>query len=130
MENSMPGIVLLKPDGEVYTYTQYTVRVPNGPRIRELVINDEPSNTQNSFGNDTDINTIMARFDRTGIFPQPEQPAQYADVTAYAGDITERFIQSQETIELANAFAASWTEKQELTEKPQSSESTPPDAPL
>lgn len=109
----MIGVVLLTPDGSVYEYQQNTVRMPNGPRIREIVINDEPSNTQNAFGNDTDINTIMARFDRTGIFPQPHQQPQYADVTGYAGDITERFLQSQETIELANAFADSWTQKQQ-----------------
>lgn len=105
--------ILVLPDGQPYTYTQHTVRMPNGPRVRQIVINDEPSNTQCSAGNDTDINVIMARFDRTGILPPAQVEPRYADVVDLQGDLTEIQQRSHEALEIANRFAESWTKDQE-----------------
>jgi len=50
---------------------------------------DQQKQTDDSQGNDTDINNIVARFARTGVMPEPQTPGEYADVTALQGDLTE-----------------------------------------
>lgn len=47
------------------------------------------SRTQTVFGNETDVNAIMARFTRTGIMPPARGEPQYADVTELQQDMTE-----------------------------------------
>lgn len=124
-----PGVLLVLPDGQPYEYTQSTVRMPNGPRVREIVINDEPSNTQDSFGNDTDINTIMARFERTGILPPNTAEPQYADVVDLQGDLTEIHQRSMEAISIADKFAQAWKPKEpdpELTPTAEFPDTSPP----
>lgn len=61
------------------------------PLSRSRVITEVPgeSVTDTSFGNETDVNAIIARTTRTGVLPEPAKPAQYADVTALQGDLTE-----------------------------------------
>lgn len=49
----------------------------------------QESKTDRSAGNDTDVNHIVARFQRTGIMPEPKGEAQYADVSALQGELTE-----------------------------------------
>ncbi len=51
--------------------------------------------TDQSQGNDTDVNNIVARFARTGEIP-PGKPGQYADVTGLQGDLTEMIERGKE----------------------------------
>jgi len=59
-------------------------------RHRTITVVEGESKTDTSFGNETNINKIIARFSRTGILPadQGGQP-QYADVTHLQKDLTE-----------------------------------------
>lgn len=51
---------------------------------------ENPLQTDQSQGNDTNVNNIVERFARTGVLPAPNQgAAQYGDVTALQGDLTE-----------------------------------------
>lgn len=45
--------------------------------------------TDRSFGNDTDVNKIVARFSRTGELPPGNGPGHHGDVTAMQQDLTE-----------------------------------------
>lgn len=45
--------------------------------------------TDQSLGNDTNINNIVARFKRDGYLPPVETAPEYADVTDLQGDLTE-----------------------------------------
>lgn len=58
------------------------------PWARERLITkvEGESLTVQDPGQDTDINHIVARFDRTGVLPSPKVEAQYGDVTALQGD--------------------------------------------
>jgi len=59
-------------------------------RHRTITLVEGESKTDTSFGNETNINKIIARFSRTGIIPtdQGREP-QYADVTHLQKDLTE-----------------------------------------
>ena len=59
-------------------------------RHRTITLVEGESKTDTSFGNETNINKIIARFSRTGILPadQGREP-QYADVTHLQKDLTE-----------------------------------------
>ena len=46
------------------------------------------SMTDASHGNDTDVNNIIARFDRTGLLPPNHGHGQYADVSGLQDDLT------------------------------------------
>lgn len=108
----MPTTLLVTQTGEPYNYNQSTVRLPNGPRVRQVLENPYPSETIDSAGNDTDINVIMSRFERTGILPPATVEPQYADVVDLQGDLTEINQRSQEALAIANRFAESWTNNQ------------------
>jgi len=76
---------------------------PTGPyvrsgweRVRTVTPVSSESKTVASLGNDTDVNQIVARFARTGIMPQPQKEAQWADVSNLQGkDLTELIEQAQ-----------------------------------
>ena len=56
----------------------------------QLDLEGQKSRTDTSFGNDTDVNNIVARFARTGEMTHVnQQQPHYADVTAMQGDLTE-----------------------------------------
>lgn len=57
-------------------------------RHRTITVCEGESATDPSFSHDTDVNTIVSRFARTGVMP-PGKPGQYADVTGLQGDLTE-----------------------------------------
>jgi len=96
-----------------------------------------------SFGNDTDVNNIVQRFQRTGVMPNEEQKArgQYADVTNLQEDLTglldrvetakaemtaaENALQQKQAEQAAND-AQRLKEYDELREK-QKAENAPPD---
>lgn len=62
------------------------------PLQRERVITDltgQKSKTDRSSGNDTDINNIVARFQRTGVMPPPTGEPHYGDVSALQGELTD-----------------------------------------
>lgn len=66
-------------------------------RNRTITPVAEESCTDTSFGNDTDINNIVARFKRTGKLPEgPQTRPIYADVTALQGDLAEMITRSAE----------------------------------
>jgi len=108
-----PQSTLITEGGEAYTYNYSTVRMPNGPRVRQVMNNPYPSETIDSAGNDTDINVIMQRFERTGILPPATVEPRYEDVVELQGDLTELYQKSREALEIANRFAESWTKDQE-----------------
>lgn len=94
------------------------VRVP-------LDLEGQVNKTDTSFGNDTDVNKIVERFKRTGVFPTPppDQPdPQYADVTGLQTDLTEALEkgrEAQEELARANKQTAEKqeAEKQKAAEK-------------
>lgn len=66
------------------------------------------STTDTSLGNDTDVNRIVARFERTGYIPTVTIPPTYMDCTEFQGDITDLLNQAAQTIETAQQFASTW----------------------
>lgn len=67
------------------------------------------SMTDRSFGNDTDVNNIVARFQRTGELPKPPPGAEnpiYDDVTELQCDLTEMISKTQETRETLQQYFA------------------------
>lgn len=77
-----------------------TVRHPF-ERVRTPTIILGESMTHQSHAESCDINNIIRRFDRTGVLPPGTRPAQYADVTALQGDLTERINTSREILDTA-----------------------------
>lgn len=75
-----------------------TIRKP-WERQRVITPVGETSCTDTSFGNDTDINNIVARFARTGQMPPPQKEPKYADVTGLQGDLTEMLQKGKEATE-------------------------------
>jgi len=68
------------------------------PLSRERLITQVPgeSMVNAGFGNETDVNAIVARFTRTGQLPPPTSTPQYADVTELQRDFTELVEESRE----------------------------------
>lgn len=58
-------------------------------RVRCGITEVGESCTDRSFGNDTDVNHIVARFSRTGELPPGNGPGAFADVTPLQGELTE-----------------------------------------
>lgn len=114
----MPTSQLITEGGQTYEYSQFTVRMPNGPRVKQVLHNPYPSNTSDAAGNDTDINVIMARFERTGILPPNTEQPIYDDVTELQGDLTEIHQRSREALDIANKFAETWKPKEPVTDTP------------
>jgi len=70
---------------------------PTGPYIRmpferhrTITVTEGDSQTDTSFGNETNINNIIARFSRTGILPgSGDKQPQYEDVTHLQVGLTQ-----------------------------------------
>lgn len=77
-----------------------TVRHPFD-RVRTPTIILGDSKTHQSHAEACDINHIIRRFDRTGVLSPETRPAQFHDVTALQGDLTERINQSREVLDTA-----------------------------
>lgn len=77
-----------------------TVRHPF-ERVRTPTIIEGKSMTHQSHAEKCDINHIIRRFDRTGVLPPETRPAQYHDVTALQGDLTERINSSRQVLDTA-----------------------------
>lgn len=76
-----------------------------------------PSMTQQSHSDQTDVNAIVARFERTGQMPIGNRgQGQYADVTGLQGDLCELAMRSAADIARADDFLKDWKPPEE--EKP------------
>lgn len=89
-------------------------------RIRVQTPSGGESKTQQAHKDQTDINAIIARFDRTGVLPGNPNQGVYADCTDLQTDLTEALQRTQEVLERATQFKADWTpQPQQPTESPQ-----------
>lgn len=100
-------------------------------RSRVITLNGEPSMTQASHYDQTDVNAIVERFHRTGVLPTPLTQPQYADVTGLQGDLTDLYNRAQEHIQTAEKFAAGWRPPEIAPESapPAKAEPTPTSTP-
>lgn len=106
---------LMNSEGEVFNGCNYTRTArprPRNSRLRVIALNDGESMTQQSHFDQTDVNAIVARFDRTGQLPPARQAPVYGDVTGLQGDLTDRINQSRDTISIAEKFAQAWAPKE------------------
>lgn len=73
-----------------------TVRRVRRPweRLRVQSVPQGETRTLDSFVDQTDINKIIKRFDRTGYLPENTRVPQFGDVTGLQGDLTERINES------------------------------------
>ncbi|AXH74678.1 MAG: internal scaffolding protein [Microviridae sp.] len=95
--------------------TQPRVRPP-WCRARSLTINNEPSMTQESHFDSTDVNAIVARFERTGLMPENVNAAQYGDVTGLQEhELTELINKARSNKTTAEEFIKNWKPPQEPT---------------
>lgn len=89
-------------EGEYFDETQ-VVRSP-WSRLRLQTVIEGESMTVQSEKDLTDINNIVARFDRTGELPPGRGPGEYLDVTMLNGDLLEVMERSQEIIDKATVY--------------------------
>lgn len=95
--------------------------------LRLQYADDSPSLTQNSHHDATDINAIIARYQRTGLFPPNNTHGQYADVTGLQGDLTEMINQAKSIRGLTDEFLASYGQPAgEVEETPTAPVADPP----
>lgn len=66
-------------------------------RERRSIELDGESMTEQAHRDQTDINSIVQRFQRTGVLPEQRQ-GQYADVTSLQGDFLERVEHARKVI--------------------------------
>lgn len=114
-------------DGTNYGKNPRPVR-PRWHRFRQIAYNDGESMTQQCHKDQTDVNAIVARFDRTGYLPPNTGQGQYGDVTGLQGDLTERISLASQTIQRAEAFAAGYKPPEVVvaaTEQPQTTTTAP-----
>lgn len=48
---------------------------------------DGPSLTRQEYAEECDLNVLMSRYEKTGVFPQPMGPPQYLDLTGMPPDL-------------------------------------------
>ena len=76
-----------------------TIRMPMSPTERVTAKHDGESKTDQSQGNETNINNIVARFTRTGIMPGDGREGQFADVTGLQRDLATLITESRATLD-------------------------------
>lgn len=86
-------------------------RRPQYCRERLSIVIEGESMTQQSFLDQTDVNAIVERFQRTGVLPVAEKPAVYDDVTGLQVDLTTAIERSRDQILQAGEFAQHWKMK-------------------
>ena len=85
------------------------------------------SMTDNSHGNDTDINKIIARFDRTGVLPgNPGKEGQFADVSGLNEDLGVLLEKSKGAMEQLAELQAELEEQQQQNTEEEAPEPAPP----
>lgn len=86
------------------------VRRP-GTRVRQVFCPVGESMTQQQHKDQTDVNAIVERFERTGSLPPNMGQGQFADVSELQGDLSDLINRSRDIQQRFNEFASSWTEK-------------------
>jgi len=87
-------------------------------RVRSAVIkSEEESMTDTSFGNECDINQVIARCQRTGTIPEPTQTPQYADVTGLQKDLTQSIEDSKNAMAVLEAAQRQEHKEQKARDK-------------
>lgn len=86
------------------------VRRP-GTRIRQVFCPVGESMTQQAHKDQTDVNAIVERFERTGSLPPNMGTGQYADVTGLQADYAELIQRSKDIQDRFQQFASNWQEK-------------------
>lgn len=71
---------------------------------------DPVSMTQESHRDQTDVNAIIARFERTGHMPQNREQPQYGDVSHLNDDLLVIINRAKDIIDTAETFASTWKE--------------------
>lgn len=100
--------------------------------IRHLsvqMVNMDPSAVVDTDQVGADINYVIQRFHRTGQLPVAEKEPRYGDVTGFQGDLTERWLESQETLDTAENFAQSYEPSSEDKSGEPGNTATAPDQP-
>lgn len=87
---------------------QASPQTRNRGTTRYITVIEGESATDTSMGNDTDINNIVARFDRTGILPSATTQPIYADVTALQGELTELINEARDVQQRSQEFIEKW----------------------
>lgn len=107
-----------------------------GPRIRGQfedlrvpTFNDEPSMTDTSHGNDTDVNNIVARFARTGIMPPDHGHGQYLDVSGLQEDLTTILQRGKEALAELDELKRDAEQQAQTSENDDTQEITQPAPP-
>lgn len=67
--------------------------------------------TDKSFGNDTNVNNIVARFARTGEMPTVGPEGQFADVTRLQGDLSQMICEAKDTLKYMDELKSAQAEK-------------------
>lgn len=74
-------------------------------RLFVEAVQEGESLTQVCHGNETDVNAIVERFQRTGKLPEHRQEPQYGDCTELQTDLTLAYNTAMHHIETFNDFA-------------------------
>lgn len=99
--NRDTGAIMEKDDFAKYSY----IRLPLDISIKVTSDPEGDSKTHQSFREETDINVIVDRFQRTGQLPAVRQKeAQYMDVSELNKPLSDVINQSAETLEKARSF--------------------------
>lgn len=81
-------------------------------RVRQTLETFGETRVDTSFGNDTDVNRIVAKFHRTGVWPgPPESQGEYCDVTGLQKDLTELVNESREALQKAEEMQQEYAAK-------------------
>lgn len=99
--------------------------------LRVITQLDPETKVSQAYHDATDVNKIVARFQRDGYLPPRTTEQQYADVTALQGDLTERWNEAQQTIREAEIQQAALRKERreieaKLAPKPQTAEPPEP----
>lgn len=81
--------------------------------VRSVTPQDGESVTDTSFGNDTDINNIVARCTRDGLWPPIPDDEIFADVAGLQKPLAELIDESRKAIEAYNEAEATQSEREQ-----------------
>lgn len=106
-------------------------------RVHPTLTEGAVSRTQQADKDQTDVNAIVARFDRTGQLPINNQKPQYADVTELQRDLTTQIQESRDNIAALENYQADLNQLQEhqqhrdqiASEIPETPPEKPPEEP-
>lgn len=103
---------------------------PRYHSMRVITFTEGETMTQQSHKDQTDVNAIVARFDRTGYMPPEKGQRQYGDVTALQGELTDLIEKSRSDIKKARDFTQAWRPAPPLTEEKEKEPTKTPENPV